>query len=238
MTDSSHIRKGYAMFNILVVEDDENLRKLITAVLRRSRYNVLQAGDGKTALDIVESNHVDMMICDIMLPLMDGYELTHEVRSINKEMPILIVTARETLEDKRRGFAVGTDDYMVKPINMDEMLMRIGALLRRAKITSERRITIGGTEVDMDAMTVNYGNEQMQLPKKEFFILFKLLSMPNHIFTRHALMEEIWGPDAETDERTVDVHIKRLRERLEEANIKDFEIITVRGLGYKAVKNV
>lgn len=226
------------MFNILVVEDDENLRKLITAVLRRSRYNVLQAGDGKTALDIVESNHVDMMICDIMLPLMDGYELTHEVRSINKEMPILIVTARETLEDKRRGFAVGTDDYMVKPINMDEMLMRIGALLRRAKITSERRITIGGTEVDMDAMTVNYGNEQMQLPKKEFFILFKLLSMPNHIFTRHALMEEIWGPDAETDERTVDVHIKRLRERLEEANIKDFEIITVRGLGYKAVKNV
>lgn len=226
------------MFNILVVEDDENLRKLITAVLRRSRYNVLQAGDGKTALDIVESNHVDMMICDIMLPLMDGYELTHEVRSINKEMPILIVTARETLEDKRRGFAVGTDDYMVKPINMDEMLMRISALLRRAKITSERRITIGGTEVDMDAMTVNYGNEQMQLPKKEFFILFKLLSMPNHIFTRHALMEEIWGPDAETDERTVDVHIKRLRERLEEANIKDFEIITVRGLGYKAVKNV
>lgn len=238
MTDSSYIRKEYTMFNILVVEDDENLRKLITAVLRRSRYNVLQAGDGKTALDIVESNHVDMMICDIMLPLMDGYELTHEVRSINKEMPILIVTARETLEDKRRGFAVGTDDYMVKPINMDEMLMRISALLRRAKITSERRITIGGTEVDMDAMTVNYGNEQMQLPKKEFFILFKLLSMPNHIFTRHALMEEIWGPDAETDERTVDVHIKRLRERLEEANIKDFEIITVRGLGYKAVKNV
>lgn len=226
------------MFNILVVEDDENLRKLITAVLRRNRYNVLQAGNGKEALDIIESKHVDMMICDIMMPVMDGYELTREVRSANKEMPILIVTARETLEDKRRGFAVGTDDYMVKPINMDEMLMRISALLRRAKITNERRITIGNTEIDMDAMTVNYGNEQMQLPKKEFFILFKLLSMPDHIFTRHALMDEIWGPDAETDERTVDVHIKRLRERLEEANIKDFEIITVRGLGYKAVKNV
>ena len=234
-----HIAKPYKnMFNILVVEDDENLRKLMTAVLRRNRYNVLQAGDGKEALDIIESNHVDMMVCDIMLPGMDGYEVTREIRLTNSEMPILIVTARETLEDKRRGFAVGTDDYMVKPINMDEMLMRISALLRRAKITSERRITVGGTDVDMDAMTVNYNGEQMQLPKKEFFILFKLLSMPNHIFTRHALMEEIWGPDAETDERTVDVHIKRLRERLEEAGIKDFEIITVRGLGYKAVKNV
>ena len=226
------------MFNILVVEDDENLRKLITAVLRRNRYDVLQAKDGREALDVIEQNHVDLMICDIMLPVMDGYEVTREVRLTNKEMPILIVTARETLEDKRRGFAVGTDDYMVKPINMDEMLMRISALLRRAKITSERKITIGNAEIDMDAMTVNYKGEQMQIPKKEFFILFKLLSMPNHIFTRHALMKEIWGPGAETDERTVDVHIKRLRERLEEAKITEFEIVTVRGLGYKAVKNV
>lgn len=226
------------MFSILVVEDDENLRKLITAVLRRNRYNVLQAKDGGEAVTIAENNHVDLMICDIMLPVMDGYEVTKTIRESNKDMPILIVTARETLEDKRRGFAVGTDDYMVKPINMDEMLMRISALLRRAKITSERKITIGSVEIDMDAMTIKYGVSQMQVPKKEFFLLFKLLSMPNHIFTRRALMEEIWGPDAETDERTVDVHIKRLRERLDEVGIKEFEIITVRGLGYKAVKKI
>ncbi len=226
------------MFNILVVEDDENLRKLMTAFLRRNRYNVLQAANGTDAITAVENNHVDLMICDIMLPEMNGYDVTETIRSTNKEMPILIVTARETLEDKRRGFAVGIDDYMVKPINMDELLMRISALLRRAKITSERKITIGDVQIDMDAMTINYGHEQMQIPKKEFFILFKLISMPNHIFTRHALMEEIWGPDAETDERTVDVHIKRLRERLEEAKITEFEIVTVRGLGYKIVKNV
>ena len=226
------------MFNILVVEDDENLRKLMTAFLRRNRYNVLQAANGTDAVAAVENNHVDLMICDIMLPEMNGYDVTETIRSTNKEMPILIVTARETLEDKRRGFAVGIDDYMVKPINMDELLMRISALLRRAKITSERKITIGDVQIDMDAMTINYGHEQMQIPKKEFFILFKLISMPNHIFTRHALMEEIWGPDAETDERTVDVHIKRLRERLEEAQITEFEIVTVRGLGYKIVKNL
>lgn len=226
------------MFNILIVEDDENLRKLMTAVLHKNRYNVLQAATGTEALTMVASNHVDLMICDIMLPEMDGYDVTRAVRASNREMPILIVTARETLEDKRRGFAVGTDDYMVKPIDMDELIMRISALLRRAKITNERKVTIGNVEIDMDAMTVNYGDERMQIPKKEFYILFKLISVPDHIFTRRALMEEIWGPDANTDERTVDVHIKRLRERLEEANIKEFEVVTVRGLGYKIVKNV
>ncbi len=226
------------MFNILIVEDDINLSKLMTAVLRRNRYNVLTAGDGQTAIDMAMNNHIDLMICDIMLPIKDGYEVTETVRSFNKEMPILIVTARETLEDKRRGFAVGTDDYMVKPINMDEMLMRISALLRRAKITSERKITVGECEIDMDAMTITKGDIEVQMPRKEFFLLFKLLSMPNHIFTRNALMSEIWGPEAETDERTVDVHIKRLREKLEEAGIDEFEIVTVRGLGYKAVKSV
>lgn len=231
-------KEGITLFKILLVEDDENLRKLMTAVLRRNRYDVLQAADGREALELFDSNHVDLMICDIMLPVVDGYEVTKEIRSQTSELPILIVTARETLEDKRRGFAVGTDDYMVKPINMDELLMRVGALLRRAKATSERKLVVGNVTVDMDAMTVEAPKEVMQLPKKEFFILFKLLSMPDHIFTRHALMEEIWGPDSETDERTVDVHIKRLRERLVDAGVTEFDIVTVRGLGYKAVKNV
>ena len=226
------------MFNILVVEDDDNLRKLMSAVLKKSRFNVIQAADGKQALDAIDNNHIDLMVCDIMLPGMNGYEITETIRNTDKDMPILMVTALESLNDKRMGFAAGTDDYMVKPIDMDEMVMRISALLRRAKATSERRITVGDTEVDMDSMTVTKGTQSLSLPKKEFFLLFKLLSTPNHIFTRIALMDEIWGPDASTDERTVDVHIKRLREKLESISITEFDIVTVRGLGYKAVKNV
>ena len=226
------------MFNILLVEDDDNLRRLMATVLKRNRFNVLQAANGKDAIDLAENNHIDLMVCDIMLPEVNGYEVTRAIREYNDNMPVIMVTALETLDDKRRGFATGADDYMVKPIDTDELIMRINALLRRAKATNERRISVGNIEIDLDSMTVNHDGEISTLPKKEFFLLFKLLSMPNHIFTRHALMEEIWGPDAETDERTVDVHIKRLRERLEEAKIKEFEIVTVRGLGYKVVKNV
>ncbi|MNN48393.1 Heme response regulator HssR [compost metagenome] len=169
-----------------------------------------------------------------MMPLMDGYELTRTLRDNNNNLPVLMVTARETFADKQQGFLVGIDDYMVKPINVNEMLLRVGALLRRAKIISERRIEWGGTVLDYDSLTVNQGQESILLPQKEFYLLYKLISYPNKIFTKQQLMDEIWGMDTESDEHTVVVHINRLRERFREST--DFEIVTVRGLGYKAVK--
>lgn len=226
------------MFNILLVEDDDNLRRLMATVLKRNRFNVLQAANGKDAIDLAENNHIDLMVCDIMLPEVNGYEVTRAIREYNDNMPVIMVTALETLDDKRRGFATGADDYMVKPIDTDELIMRINALLRRAKATNERRISVGNIEIDLDSMTVNHDGEISTLPKKEFFLLFKLLSMPNHIFTRSALMDELWGPDSDTDERTIDVHVKRLRERLDEIGVTQFEIVTVRGLGYKVIKHV
>ena len=226
------------MFNILLVEDDNNLRRLMATVLKRNRYNVFQAENGNQAISIAADNHIDIMVCDIMLPEVNGYVVTEAVREFNANLPVIMVTALETLDDKRRGFASGADDYMVKPIDTDELIMRIGALLRRAKATNERRISVGNIEIDLDSMTINCNDQTFTLPKKEFFLLFKLLSMPNHIFTRSALMEELWNPDSDADERTIDVHIKRLRERLEEAGITEFEIVTVRGLGYKAIKKV
>lgn len=224
------------MFNILVVEDDRNLRKLMSAVLRQNGYNVLDAGDGTEALDIIDRSHVDLIISDIMMPNMDGYTLTDELRQMGSNLPVLMVTAKETLEDKKKGFSAGTDDYMVKPIDMDEMLLRVAALLRRSRIMNEHRLQIGGTELDYDTLTVSRGDASVVLPKKEFYLLFKLLSYPRQIFTRQQLMDEIWGMDAETDERTVDVHIKRLREKF--SDFPDFEIITIRGLGYKAEKKL
>ena len=226
------------MFNILLVEDDDNLRRLMATVLKRNRFNVFQAANGKEAIDLAENNHIDLMVCDIMLPEVNGYEVTMSVREFNEGLPVIMVTALETLDDKRRGFASGADDYMVKPIDTDELIMRINALLRRAKATNERRISVGNIEIDLDSMTVNFDGEVFTLPRKEFFLLFKLLSTPNHIFTRSALMDELWGPDSDTDERTIDVHVKRLRERLEEIGVTQFEIITVRGLGYKLIKHV
>ncbi|KUO73098.1 MAG: two-component system response regulator [Clostridia bacterium BRH_c25] len=224
------------MFNILVVEDDKNLRKLMTAVLKQNGYDVLNAEDGVTALDIINISHVDLVISDIMMPNMDGYTLTDELRQLNNNLPILMVTAKETFEDKKKGFFVGTDDYMVKPIDMDEMILRVAALLRRSRIVNEHRLIIGDVELDYDALTVSRNGNSILLPKKEFFLLFKLLSYPKQIFTRQQLMDEIWGMDAETDERTVDVHIKRLREKF--ADFPEFDIITVRGLGYKAEKMI
>ena len=226
------------MFNILLVEDDDNLRRLMATVLKRNRFNVLQAANGKDAIDLAENNHIDLMVCDIMLPEVNGYEVTMSVREFNEGLPVIMVTALETLDDKRRGFASGADDYMVKPIDTDELIMRINALLRRAKATNERRISIGNLEIDLDSMTVNFDGEVFTLPRKEFFLLFKLLSTPNHIFTRSALMDELWGPDSDTDERTIDVHVKRLREHLDEIGVTQFEIVTVRGLGYKLIKHV
>lgn len=222
------------MVNILVVEDDKNLSKLMTAVLKQNGYNVLNAADGMQALDILDTSHVDLIISDIMMPNMDGYELTNQLRQSNYNLPILMVTAKETFEDKKRGFILGTDDYMVKPIDIDEMILRVAALLRRSRIINENRLTIGEVVLDYDALTVNRGTDSIQLPKKEFYLLFKLLSYPKKIFTRQQLMDEIWGIDAEADERTVDVHIKRLREKL--VDFPEFDIVTVRGLGYKAEK--
>ncbi|MTI47157.1 MAG: response regulator transcription factor [Firmicutes bacterium] len=219
------------MVNILVVEDDRNLQKLMRAVLRQQGYNVLSANDGGEALEIIDKSHVDLVISDIMMPNMNGFDLTEALRKSNYNLPILMITAKETLEDKRKGFLVGTDDYMVKPIDMDEMGFRVAALLRRSRIANEARLSIGEIELNYDTLTVKSKEESVLLPKKEFYLLFKLLSYPKQIFTRQQIMDEIWGMDVDTDERTVDVHIKRLREKF--SHFEEFEIITVRGLGYK-----
>ena len=224
------------MFNILIVEDDINLRKLISATLKQNGYNSLTAEDGERALEVIDKEQVDLVISDIMMPNLDGYGLVKALRDSGYDMPVLITTAKEMFEDKRKGFNVGADDYMVKPIDINEMILRVGALLRRAKISNEHKLVIGGIILEYDSISVNRNGESITLPKKEFYLLFKLLSYPNVIFTRRQLLDEIWGMDNEVDERTVDVHIKRLRERYE--NCEEFEIITVRGIGYKAVRRI
>ncbi|GAB6106432.1 response regulator transcription factor [Fusibacter bizertensis] len=220
------------MVNILLAEDDVSLRKLMTYYLEQNGYHVLQARDGEHALALLESNHVDLLISDVMMPVMDGYSLVKALRESNYELPILIATAKELIQDKKKGFEAGTDDYMVKPLDMEEMLLRVEALLRRAKIQTEHKLGMGDTSLDYDTLSVTTVDGVFELPKKEFYLLFKLLSYPKKIFTRQQLMDEIWGYDAEADERTVDVHIKRLREKFEDN--KDFKIVTIRGLGYKA----
>lgn len=220
------------MVNILLAEDDVSLRKLMTYYLEQNGYHVLQASDGEGALMLLESNHVDLLISDVMMPVMDGYSLVKALRESNYELPILIATAKELIQDKKKGFEAGTDDYMVKPLDMEEMLLRVEALLRRAKIQTEHKLGMGETSLDYDTLSVTTSDGVFELPKKEFYLLFKLLSYPKKIFTRQQLMDEIWGYDAEADERTVDVHIKRLREKFEDN--KDFKIVTIRGLGYKA----
>ncbi|TCZ75082.1 response regulator transcription factor [Paenibacillus albiflavus] len=222
------------MFNILVVEDDKKLRQLFCTVLTRNGYRALPAEDGQDALTLLDKEYVDLIISDIMMPHMDGYELTRTLREANFNLPILMVTAKENFADKQRGFLVGIDDYMVKPIDVNEMILRVGALLRRAKIVSDHQIECGNTLLDYDSLTVSQHGDSILLPQKEFYLLYKLLSYPNKIFTKQQLMDTIWGMDSESDEHTVVVHINRLRERFK-ANT-DFEIVTVRGLGYKAVK--
>lgn len=224
------------MFHILVVDDNDSIRKLMTTYLVRDGYHVFAASDGIEALAVLEKEKIDLMIADIMMPNMDGFALTNDLRASNYNFPILMVTAKDSFEDKKKGFSVGTDDYMVKPIDFDEMLLRVAALLRRAKISNEHRIMIGDVTLDYDTLTVTTKSETVLLPKKEFYLLFQLLSYPQKIFTRQDLMSEIWGFDNETDERTVDVHIKRLREKFD--SLEEFKIVTVRGLGYKVEKTV
>ena len=216
----------------MVVEDDKNLCQLMKTVLEQDGYTVYSAENGNQALEQMDHHHIDLVITDIMMPDMDGLELTQILRQSDTELPILIVTARSALEDKQRGFALGTDDYMVKPIDLRELLLRVSALLRRAKIVHEHKFTIGELVLDYDALTVSRGDDRITLPKKEFYLLYKLLSYPDVIFTRYQLMDEIWGMDSKADDRTVDVHIKRLREKFE--GYPEFRIVTIRGLGYKA----
>jgi len=221
------------MFRILVVEDDSNTRKLMSAVLKQNGFEALQAEDGVIALEVMDKQHVDLVLVDLMMPNMDGYELTRQLRSTWETLPILMVTAKQEPKDKRQGFLVGTDDYMTKPVDEQELILRIKALLRRAKIASEHRLSFSDVVLDYDALTVSRRGEGVTLPQKEFLVLFKLLSYPDMIFTRLQLMDEIWGMESETDDHTLNVHINRLRDRFREW--PEFEIITVRGLGYKAV---
>lgn len=224
------------MFNILVVEDNPDMRELFCTVLSDNGYRCIPAADGLEALDLMDKEYIDLIVSDIMMPDMDGYELVKSIREAKMELPILMVTAKDQFEDMQKGFRTGTDDYMIKPINVNELVLRVEALLRRAKIYSEKKIVVGSTVLDYDALTVTIQGEETILPQKEFYLLYKLLSYPNKIFTRPQLMDEIWGMFTETDERTINTHINRLRDKLD--NCTDFEIVTVRGLGYKVVKNV
>ncbi len=223
------------MFKILVVEDDKNLQRLMATVLKQNGYTPLVANDGKEALDLLDKEHVDLIICDIMMPKVDGYELIDALRKANYTLPALIVSAKEDLVDKKKGFYVGADDYMVKPVDMDEMILRVEALMRRSRINTEKKLQIRDTYLDWNKKSVRVAENEVELTNKEFSLLYKLLSYPAHIFTRQQLMDEIWGMDTSTDERTVDVHIKRLRDKLSFS--KDFSIVTIRGLGYKAEKH-
>jgi len=222
------------MFRIMVVEDDPHTRLLHTKILEGAGYVVIPAANGEEALERMDHEHVDLILLDVMMPRMDGFEFARILRETDCQIPILMVTAKEGKQDKRDGFLAGTDDYMTKPVDEEEMLLRIAALLRRSSINASRRIELGRTVLDFDALSVTVDGEARYLPQKEFQVLFKLLSYQNKIFTRRQLMDEIWNFDSESDERTVDVHIHRLRERFEDN--PDFEIRTIRGLGYKAVK--
>ncbi len=223
------------MFRILVVEDDRNLNKLICTVLERNGYAAAGVGNPAEAFAAFESAQFDLIISDIMMPGMDGFDFAKEVRKDSATMPILFVTAKDDFASKQRGFSIGVDDYMVKPIDINELVLRVTALLRRSNIANAHRVTVGKTVADYDTLTVKREDALVVLPPKEFYILFKLLSYPDKIFTRSNLMDEFWGMDSESYERTVDVHITRLREKFK--NNPDFSIVTVRGLGYKVVKN-
>lgn len=221
------------MNRILLVEDDERLQQLYQSVLERAGFLVFAVANGTEALKQLESTQVELIITDIMMPVMDGYELLETLRSSRVETPVLIITAKADFEDKKKGFQLGTDDYMTKPVDVNEMVLRVEALLRRAKINHSHQLNIGQTSLNQETYEVIKQGQAILLPQKEFQLLYKLLSYPNKIFTRQQLMDDIWGLDTNTEERTIDVHIKRLRTRFIEND--DFQIITVRGLGYKAV---
>lgn len=219
------------MSKILIAEDDVELRELFTHVLEKNGYFVMGVSDGRAALNAIESSYYDLVISDIMMPEMDGYELVNALRESGNNIPVLTITAKDAFDDMRLGFLSGMDDYMVKPVNVNEMVLRVGALLRRAQVMNERRLTIGSTVMECDSLTVISDGESMVLPQKEFMLLYKMASYIGKIFTRQQMMDEIWGYDAMGDTHTVDVHIGRLRERFKDN--EDFKIVTIRGIGYK-----
>ncbi len=223
------------MFKILVVEDDKNLKKLIKITLNKENYTVYEASNGEDALEILDTNYVDLIISDIMMPEMNGFDLIKELRESKYKMPIMLITAKDGIQDKREGFLLGADDYMVKPINLEELILRTKVLLRRSSSTDKKEIKIGALILDYNQMSITRRKEEYFLAQKEFMLLYKLLSKPNTVYSRQDLIEEIWGLDSESDYRTVDVHIKRIREKMYDVN--EFEIITVRGMGYKAIIN-
>ncbi|EOS61628.1 MAG: response regulator transcription factor [Anaerotruncus sp.] len=219
---------------ILVVDDNQKIRRLIDIYLRREGFSTLLAETGDQALHLLGEQAVDLMIVDIMMPGMDGYALVRQLRENRMEIPVLMATAKTEFVDKKEGFEAGADDYMTKPVDLEELVLRVRALLRRSRIYSENQIRIGEVTLDYNTLEVRLPGETVVLPQKEFYLLYKLFSYPNRIFTRQELMDEIWGFDSETSPRTVDVHIKRLRERFEQ--VPDLEISTIRGLGYKGVQ--
>ncbi len=222
------------MFKILIAEDDSELRQLFSHVLIKNGYSVTGVDNGHRALAAMDTSYYDLIISDIMMPGMDGYELVKTIRAACNNTPVLMITARDAFDDMREGFISGTDDYMVKPVNVNELLLRVGALLRRAQIINERRLVVGDTVMECDSLTVTVNGQSMVLPQKEFMLLYKMASYPGRIFTRQQLMDDIWGYESETNTHTVDVHIGRLRDRFKDN--RDFRIVTMRGLGYKVEK--
>ena len=222
------------MFRILIAEDDRELCQLFSHILVKNGYYVKGVSNGEEALAELDNGYYDLIISDIMMPVMDGYELVHRLRESENHIPVMMITAKDAFDDMRRGFVSGTDDYMIKPVNVNEMVLRVGALLRRAQMINERRQVIGGTVMDLDSLTVTTPDDSFVLPQKEFMTLYKMAAYPGKIFTRNQLMDEIWGYDSDSDTHTIDVHIGRLRERFRDS--KDFKIVTIRGVGYKVVR--
>lgn len=222
------------MLKILIAEDDRELRRLFAHVLIKNGYSVKEVSNGQEALDAMDNDYYDLIISDIMMPVMDGYEFVRSLRDAGDNTPVMMITAKDAFDDMRLGFLSGSDDYMIKPVNVNEMVLRVQALLRRAQMINERKQTIGGTVLECDTFTVTTGSESIVLPQKEFMLLYKMASYPGRIFTRQQLMDDIWGYDSDSDTHTVDVHIGRLRDRFKENT--DFKIVTIRGVGYKVVK--
>ena len=222
------------MFKILVVEDDKSLNRLFCRTLQRNGYEAFEADNALTALTILEKEYIDLIITDIMMPKMDGFEFIQQLRESHIDLPVLIITAKSDIMDKQTGFNLGADDYMVKPIDINEMILRVSALLRRAKSVSEKKLVFGSTTLEYDTWIVTDASGQQILPQKEFQLLYKMLSYPGQIFTRQKLLDDIWGINNLEDSHTLDVHISRLRDRMKKNT--DFEIVTIRGLGYKVIK--
>ena len=221
------------MVRILIVEDHVELQTLLATVLSQAGYQVVLSSNGIEALDIITQQPIDLVISDVMMPQLDGYELTRILRQSNQELPILMVTAKDQFKDKQTGFLVGVDDYMIKPIDVEELVWRVKALLRRAKIAQDRVVKLGACVLNYDAFTLTHEQSVQLLPQKEFLILYKLGTSPGKIFTRQQLFDEVWGFDAVVSTHSLDVHMSRLRERIQDK--AGFEIVTVRGLGYKVV---